>query len=89
MILGAVSSADPLLNTKAKIGMAESMYFKGTTHDDRCRTVRELVNTTTDELLVLADLLEAAEQDRAVCVVAGQSLLDACGDQLSGICQIL
>ena len=89
MILGAVSNADPLLNTKGRIGLAESMYFKGTTHEAQCRMIRELMETTPAELLALADILEAAAGDNAVCVVAGQSLLDACGEQLSGTCQIL
>ena len=89
MILGSVSNADPLLNTRAKIGMAETMYFKGTTYEDQCRMIRELIGTTPDDLLALADVLEKTCEDNAVCVVAGQSLLDACGEQLSGISQIL
>ena len=89
MILGSVSNADPLLNTRGRIGMAETMYFKGTTHEDQCRMIRELISTTPADLLGLADILEASVADNAVCVVAGQSLLDTCGDQLSGICQVL
>lgn len=89
MILGSISNVDPLLNTKAKIGMAETMYFKGTTYEDQCRMIRELIGTTSDDLLALADVLEKTCEDNAVCVVGGQSLLDACGEQLSGTCQIL
>ena len=89
MILGAVSKADPLLNSKARIGMAESMYFKGTTHEDQCQMMHELVNTTTDDLLALAEVLEKTCRDNAACVVAGQPLLDACGEQLKEIRQIL
>ena len=89
MILGAVSSADPLLNNKTRIGLVETMYFKGSTYEDRCRTIRELIETTPEDLLKLADVLEETTKDHAVCVVAGQSLLDACGEQLGGIRQIL
>ena len=89
MILGSVSNADPLLNTRAKIGMAETMHFKGTTHEDQCRMIRELIETTPDDLLALADILERTVGDNAACVVAGQSLLDSCGEQLSEIRQIL
>ena len=89
MILGSISNVDPLLSTKAKIGLAETMYFKGTTHEDQCRMIRELMETTPKDLLALADVLEKTCEDNAVCVVAGQSLLDACGEQLGAICQIL
>ncbi len=89
MILGAMSNADPLLDTKAKIGMAESMFFKGTTYEDQCRMIRELIDTTPEDLLALAEILEKTTGDNAACVVAGQSLLESCGEQLSEIRQIL
>lgn len=89
MILGAMSSADPLLNTQQKISVAEGRYFKGTAYEDVCRVRKELIGTTCDDLLALTKALEDVTADNAVCVVAGQSLLDACGEQLSGVQQIL
>ena len=89
MILGAMASADPLLNSQMKISLAEGRYFKGTTYEEVCRTRRELIGTTKEDLLALTEVLEALAREDAVCVVAGQPLLDACGEKLSLQQQIL
>ena len=89
MILGALATVDPLLNTQKKIKTVESRYFRGVTYEDVCRVRQELIGTTNADLLKLTGALEDLTADNAVCVVAGQSLLDACGTQLREICQIL
>jgi Zn-dependent M16 (insulinase) family peptidase len=89
MILGAFSAADPLLNTQRQITVAEGRYFTGTTYEDTCRISRELVETTKEDLLALTEALEQIAKDNAVCVVAGQPLLDACGEKLAQIQQVL
>ena len=82
MILGAMSSVDPLLNTQRKIALAEEHYFNGTAYEDVCRIRKELLGTTKEDLLALTGMLENVAADDAVCVVAGQPLLDACGGKL-------
>ena len=89
MILGAFSTADPLLNTQRQIMVAEGRYFTGTTYEDTCRISRELVGTTKEDLLALTVALEQIAKDNAVCVVAGQPLLDACGEKLASVQQVL
>ena len=83
-ILSSVSSLDPLLNTAFKISVAETRYFKGTTYEDICRLYSELIHTRVEDLLVLCDGLDCIAKENAVCVVAGQSHLDGCGEKLSG-----
>ena len=82
MILGAMASADPLMNTEMKLVLAEKRYIEGTTYEDICRIRRELIGTTKEDLLALTAVLEDIASDDAVCVVAGQPLLDACGGKL-------
>lgn len=89
MIIGAMADADPLLNTTDRMGVAEIRFFKGTTYADLCRIRKELVETTPEKLLSLLPMLENLVSDNAVCVVAGQNLLDRCGDQLAGTEQVL
>lgn len=89
MILGAFSSADPLLNTQRRIEIAERRFFNGTTYADVCRINQELVETTKEDLLALTEALEQVTKDNAVCVVAGQPLLDACGEKLAATQQVL
>ncbi len=89
MILGAFAAADPLLNTQSRIAVAEGRFFNGTTYEDVCRTSKELVETTKEDLLALTEALEQIAKDNAVCVVAGQPLLEACGEKLAEIQQVL
>jgi len=89
MILGALASVDPLMNVKQKIALAEGRFFKKTTYEDVCRTRRELIGTTNEDLLALTQALENVAADNAVCVVAGQPLLDACGQLLQEVRQVL
>ena len=89
MILGAMADADPLLNTTARIMVAESRFFTGTTYEELCRIRKELVETTPEKLLSLLPMLENLASDNAVCVVAGQNLLERCGDKLAVTEQVL
>lgn len=89
MIIGAMADADPLLNTTARMQVAESRYFKGTTYEELCRIRKELVEATPADLLALIPMLEDLTADNAVCVVAGQNLLDRCGGKLEKTEQVL
>ena len=82
-ILGSVSTLDPLLNNRMAMLVAETRYFKGTTHADVCRYYSQLVHTTHKDLLELCDVLDEIAADNAVCVVAGKNLLDDCGDAVT------
>lgn len=82
-ILSAVSALDPLLNAEGKMRAMENRYFKGTSYEDVCRLYSQLVHTTPADLLYLCDALDDITADNAVCVVAGQSQMDGCGDRIS------
>jgi hypothetical protein len=65
--------------------VAESRFFTGVSREDVCRWYRELLATKPADLLELLDALEDLFRGRAVCVVAGKTLLDACGEELREI----
>lgn len=84
-ILGSVSDLDPLRNSEQKMSLAESLYFRGETQEDLARVYRELLATTSDDLLALCGMLDALTEKKHICVVGGQAALAACGEQLSEI----
>ena len=88
-ILGAVSFSDLPLSADGKIGLAESRYFKGITHEEIERIHRELLHTGYTEILDLCDTLEEVAKGENICVVGGQPQLDGCGEKLAEIRQIL
>ena len=79
-ILGSVSSLDPLRGEEAKLAAAESRWFRGITEADVRRWYGELLHTGAADLLDLVPVLEALAAENAVCVAAGQPLLEACPD---------
>ncbi len=84
-ILGSVSQLDPLLGTLKRMTVAENRFFTGVSREDVCRWYRELLATKPADLLELLDALEDLFRGKAVCVVAGKTLLEACGEELREI----
>ena len=81
-ILSAVNTLDPLLNEEARISLGDRRYFLGVSPEEVRGRYLELIRTTAADLLALCRVLEAVNEDRAVCVVAGKAQLDACGGNL-------
>ncbi len=79
-ILGSVSSLDPLRGEEAKLAAAESRRFRGITEADLRRWYAELLHTDAADLLAQAPVLEALAAENAVCIAAGQPLLETCPD---------
>lgn len=84
-ILGSVSSLDPLRGEEAKLAAAENRWLRGVTEADVRRWYGELLHTSAADLLALVPVLEALAAENAVCVAAGQPLLEACGEDLEQI----
>ena len=61
----------------------ENRYFKGTSYEDICRLYSQLVHTTPADLLTLCEALDDIIAGNAVCVAAGQSQMDGCGDRIA------
>ena len=81
-ILGSVSALDPLLTSADKMTVSETRFFKGTSYEDVCARYRELINTTSDDILSLCNALEDIANDASACVVAGKELIDECGERI-------
>ena len=84
-IISTIGGIDPL-RTPRSIGVeAAWMYFSGTTEEERMQEWNQVLHTTKAQLLAFADVLDAACARSSVCVIGGQTSLDACGDQLNHI----
>lgn len=85
-IIGAVGDSAPLLTPKLKGTFSTVRYLRGITHEDECRTHREMLATDKDALLWAADLIDKVAATGAVCVVGGKDKLESC--QLDAILEI-
>lgn len=77
-IIGAVSSASPLLTPKAKGNMADDSYWNGLTYEDRCKTLREMLGTTPTQIKEFSKQIRSAFETGGVCVIGSREQLDKC-----------
>lgn len=83
-IIGCISNLDPLVTVKERGEAADSDYFRGVTHEQRCRLWSDLLATDRSKLEKLCSLLDRLAQDGSVCVIGGADIVDACApEQLS------
>ena len=78
-VIGALGAEDPIRTPRTVGAMADTEYLLGRNHEDTLRRRRELLSTTPDDLLALADALEALfAAPHAVCIIgADEKLKDA------------
>ena len=78
-IIGALGAEDPIRTPRTMGSFSDTEYLLGRTHEDTLRRRRELLSTTKEDLLALADKLEELfAEPHAVCVIgADEKLQDA------------
>ncbi len=79
-IIGCVSKATPLLTPRLKGRVADGYYFRGITLDMQREMLKEIIGTTPEKLLEIADCIERTVENGGVCVIAPQNQLDKCAE---------
>ncbi len=87
-IIGAVGELDPLLTPRLVGSVSASQYLRGVTYGDRCKYRKEVIETSRDDLLHIADVLLKIEEGGARCVVGGREKLEAAKDYLNDIIEL-
>ena len=81
-IISSLSSSDPLFTPRTRASSEDSQWFKKLPADRRQQLRHDILSTTKTDMAKIADMLDACEEGRAVCVVGGSETLDACGSLL-------
>ena len=68
-IIGTVSGLDPQLSHKKQVDIADLWYFTDDSAEKTLVTRRELMKTTSSDLLRLSEVLARAVQDNTICVL--------------------
>ncbi len=87
-IIGTVAESEPVLTVRLMGRAADGLYWSETTQEDRCRRRREILDTTGEDLVSLADRLEELEQTASLCVVGSRSQIEQCGELLEEISEL-
>ncbi len=77
-IIGAVGDASPLKTPKLKGLIATMNYLREITYEDECRIRKEMLCTSHNDLLGIAETIDKICEQNAVCVIAGKDKLDTC-----------
>ena len=87
-IIGAIGDASPLTSPKLKGVLATTRYLRGINYDAECRTRKEMLSTDKQELLRIADIIDAIAAKDAVCIVGGKDKIASCMDILDSVIEI-
>ena len=77
-IISTLNDLNPLLSPREKGILADSRFFSGYTREEADRIRREILCTTSKDLLEITGLLDDFAEKGAVCVVASGAQLDKC-----------
>lgn len=77
-IIGTVAAASPLMLPKAKGEKADADYRCGITEEERKKVLSEMLGTTKDKLLDIANLIKPTSEDCGACVIGGKEQLADC-----------
>ena len=83
-IIGAFGDYDTLATPRVAGSKAGANALRGWTDEMENTFRREIIGTTGEDLLSVADLLDKASEQRAICVIGPESALDSCSDVLAG-----
>jgi len=80
-IIGCIARLDPLASVKDQSAAADSDWFRGITHEQRCRIWSELLDSDRYKLAALCGVLEQMAGKGSVCVIGGSDIVEACGSE--------
>ena len=87
-IIGAVGDSEPLLTPRLRGALATAKYMRGVGYEDDLRTRREMLATDSEELVRIAEIIEAAQKKGNVCIVGGKEKLDSMSDTIVKIMEL-
>ena len=68
--------------------LAIASYIRGTSYEDKAKRRLEMLKTTSDDLLHVADLLDRVNEDSGVCIVGGKEILNSCKEKITSFIEI-
>ena len=88
-IIGAVGDSEPLLTPRTAGSVAINLHLRGVSQDEREARRRELISTSREDILRAADIMDKVCENGFVTVIGGRDKLEACGDRLQKIVDVI
>ena len=80
LIIGAVGNFAPLLTPRLTAELSLARYFAKTTYESEKKILEELIGTTKEDILRIADQVECAVNGATLCLVGGAEHAKECAD---------
>ena len=87
-IIGTIGDSEPLITPKVLSALSIGAYIRGESYEDRKERRREILKTSSEDLLKVADVIEKATEASGYCIVGGRDKIDAFGDKLDSIVEV-
>lgn len=87
-IIGAIGEYDTLITPRVATRICESDYIVGWKRDDEIKVRHDMLNMTSEDLLVAAELIDKAMSDSSIAVVGGEEHLKTLKEKPAKILKI-
>lgn len=84
-IVSTIASTEPLLSVRLKGIRAAEDYLSGVTREMLLRERRQILHTSEEDLMEVADVLDKLCEKAGVCIIGGRTSLEAAGTVLTQI----
>ncbi|MBR1781294.1 MAG: insulinase family protein [Oscillospiraceae bacterium] len=84
-IVSTIAGEEPVRTPRLEGSYAATLYLLGETAEKRQKKHSEMLHTSPDDLLRVADALDVLTAGAGICVIGGKETLDACGDALARV----
>lgn len=88
-IVGTTGDYDPLLSFKTGLKVSDMEYFSGLTYDDKCRILRQILDSNRKDVADAIALFEKVNEDDNVCVFGHKDAVDSCRGQLDEVFDLI
>ncbi len=78
LIIGAVGALSPLTTPRSVTEASFIEFISGVNYASKCKIMHEVIATTHDDILAAADIIEALDKKKTICVVGGKDAIQRC-----------
>ena len=87
-VIGALGDSEPLITPRVIDALALLDYVSGKTYEDALKARNELINTSSNDILKIADSLEKMMSGSGICIIGGKAQLDSAKDKIDTVIEI-
>lgn len=77
-IIGTIGDSEPILTNKSKMLTGNAEYFSNYSYEDKTEIRNQILSTTKEDMIKVANILDEMAKDAHICVVANKEVIESC-----------